>query len=167
MFRKFTVVYLFFTVVIMPLFSYYSNKPASKDMDRVSLFFVDRQMMRLVESEFYISDSSPDEEAKTVVKELIEGRDENKMIRRMLPKKKDAVTVYVENNIAYVDINQKYIDFYEEGKAQEQLIIYQFVNSLSSIDGISRVKFLFDGKAVKDIFGEIDMREAFVPDYCI
>ena len=61
----------------------------------------------------------------------------------------------------------KYTEFYETGTLQEELVVSQLVNSVSSVEGISRVKFLFDGKEKKKFIGEMDMREAFVPDYCI
>ena len=166
MLRKFTVLYLV-VIVFMPLVTSFSERNKPKEPDRVSLFFVDRQMMRLVESDFYIYESTPEDKARMVVSELINGRDENDMVRRMLPDSRDAIDVTVSGGIAYVDINEKYMEFYEKGKIQEQLIVYQIVNSLSSVEGISRVKFLFDGEEKKEFVGEIDMREAFVPDYNI
>ena len=41
------------------------------------------------------------------------------------------------------------------------------VNSLTSIDGIVKVKFTIDGKPQKNFKGFIDMREAFIPDYYV
>ena len=47
------------------------------------------------------------------------------------------------------------------------LIVYQIVNSLTSIDGIDNVRFTVDGKVKKEYAGFIDMRETFIPDYFV
>ena len=166
MLRKFTPIYLA-AVITSQLVTFIPCKSSVEDMERVSLFFVDRQMMRLIETEYYISSASPEKQAEMVIEQLLEGKDENETVRRMLPAESDAINVYVKGDIAYIDINEKYIDSYETGKNQEQLIIYQLVNSVASVDGISRIKFLFDGESKKDFLGEIDMREAFIPDYSV
>lgn len=164
--RKFRFIYLIYLIIITAGL-FIPAKQTGEQMDRVNLYFVDRQMMRLIQVDYYVSKSTPEKEAALIISELLRGRDENDNVRRMLPNARDAISVTVTGSTATININMKYSDFYETGKLQEELVVYQLVNSVSSVEGISRVKFLFDGKEKKKFIGEMDMREAFVPDYCI
>ena len=143
-------------------------KEANANKDKVFLYFVDRQIMKLIPVEHYISSGSPSKCAEQVVHELIEGRDYNDNIRRIIPKNNNVIKVKVNTKgVATVNINTKYLNDIDEGRFLEELFIYQIVNSLSSVNGINRVKFFIDGKIQKDLFGSLDMREAFIPDYYI
>lgn len=143
------------------------DKSASVQMEKVKLYFVDRQMMRLVSVDYYVNDGTVQQEAEYVLRELLRGRKGSDAVRRMLPDFSDAASVSVSGEIATVNISMKYFDYYEKGRLQEELVVYQIVNSLTSVEGISRVKFVFDGEERKKFLGETDMREAFVPDYCV
>ena len=47
------------------------------------------------------------------------------------------------------------------------MMVYSIVNSLTNIDGIVNVRFTVDGERQKDFLGFVDMRETFIPDYCV
>ncbi|MBP3361553.1 MAG: GerMN domain-containing protein [Clostridia bacterium] len=164
--RKFRFIYLIYLIIITAGL-FIPAKQTGEQMDRVNLYFVDRQMMRLIQVDYYVSKATPEKEASLIISELLRGRDGNDSIRRMLPDAEDAISVAVTGSTATININMKYLDFYETGKQQEELVVYQLVNSVSSVEGVSRVKFLFDGKEKKDFLGEMDMRESFIPDYCV
>ena len=164
--RRFTALYFVFLAIIT-VFSLNNTVGTSVKMDKVTLYFVDRQMMRLVPTEYYINASDAEGEANAVLDELIRGRDANSSVRRVIPSSKDALSATVSGETAYININTEYMSFYERGRDQEQLVVYQLVNSIASIEGITRVKFLFDGEVKKDFLYDIDMREAFVPDYYV
>ncbi len=134
-------------------------------MCTAEVYFVDSQMLRLVsvETEFY--DGSSDEVAEQVLDELICGRDYNKKIKRMIPLDYACLSVRVKQNTAIVDISN--INTFPDGKVNEILVIYQIVNSLTSIDGIDKVEFTIEGKEQKNFKGFIDMRETFIPDYYV
>ena len=51
--------------------------------------------------------------------------------------------------------------------SDELLTIYSAVNSLTSSGDIITVEFLIDGASQRDLYGYIDMRETFIPDYDI
>lgn len=164
--RKFTALYFVFLAVIT--LSLIGNvKSTSQKMDKVTLYFADRQMMRLVPSDYYINAADTETEINAVIDELLQGRDYIQSIRRLLPTSKDAISAHFSGETAYIDINCEYMSFYESGRDLEELIVYQLVNSVSSVKGVSRVKFLFDGEVRKDFLYRIDMREAFVPDYYV
>lgn len=135
--------------------------------EEIKLYFVDAEMMRLIPVSAVIPKSNTQKMAQYVVDELIEGRDDNPKIRRIIPKEKRCMTVKVKDKIAYVDIKKEMIDAYPDGRDLEMLTIYSVVNSLTGIDGIVNVRFTIDGKAQKEFKGYLDMRETFIPDYFV
>lgn len=164
--KKFRVLYLIYLIIITVV-GFIPAKRTSTDMNKITIYFADKQMMRLVPVDYYISSKKPQKCAEIVIAELVKERDYDSNIKRILPADEDALSVDVKNDIAVVDLKSISFSNMEKGKLQEQLIVYQLVNSLSSIDGIKRVKFLIDGDAKKELFGFMDMREAYIPDYCI
>ncbi len=164
--RKLSIIYMIFMIVVTAA-DFMPHRQTSSDMAKAELFFVDAHMMRLVSIDYYITDTDAEKQAKIIVTELIKGRDGNDVIRRLIPNHKDALSVKLKDEVAVVDVNMKYLDEYETGKLQEELFVYQIVNSLCSLDGINRVKFTFDGEQKKNFIGDMDMREAYVPDYYV
>ncbi len=164
--KKFRVIYLFYLIIIT-IVGFMPEKETNTNADKVYLYFVDRQIMKLVPVEYYVNSGSISKNAQTVINELIKGRDYNDNIRRIIPNNKKALNVEVKNGVATVNINTEYLADIIDGRFQEELFVYQIVNSLSSIDGIKRVKFLIDGQIQKNLFGYLDMREAYIPDYYI
>ena len=131
---------------------------------QVKLYFADADFMRLVPENTSIKKTDVQNEARTVIKELIKGRDQNPKIRRLIPDIKRCMTVRTENGVAYVNITQKMIDVHPEGREAERLTVYQIVNSLMSIDGIDCVRFTVNGSEQKNFMGYLDMREPFTLD---
>lgn len=131
---------------------------------QVKLYFADADFMRLVPENTSIRKTDVQNEARTVINELIKGRDQNPKIRRLIPDIKRCMTVRTENGVAYVNITQKMIDVHPEGREAERLTVYQIVNSLMSIDGIDCVRFTVNGSEQKNFMGYLDMREPFTLD---
>ncbi len=136
-------------------------------VEEMKLYFVDAQMMRLMPVKITITKSSPQRMAQKVIDELIEGRDENPKIRRIIPKEKHGMSVKVKDGIAYVNIKKSIVDKHPDGRDLEMLTVYSIVNSLTGIDGIVNVRFTIEGKIQKKFKGYIDMRETFIPDYFV
>ena len=135
--------------------------------EEVKLYFVDAEMMRLIPISTTIPKTNTQKMAQYVVDELIEGRDDNPKIRRIIPKEKRCMTVKVKDKIAYVDIKNSMVEAQPDGRDLEMLTVYSVVNSLTDLDGIVNVRFTIDGKTQKDFKGYLDMRETFIPDYFI
>ena len=164
--KKFRIFYLIFLIII----SVYQFVPIRKTdayASKITLYFVDRQMLRLIPWESYITSSNPDMQARLVLEKLITGKDYNDSIRRILPDNPKSLTVRVKDKDAVVNINTEYFSHIERSRIHEQLIVYQLVNSLCTVEGVLRVKFTIDGEESRNFFGFMDMREAFVPDYMI
>lgn len=135
--------------------------------EEVKLYFVDAEMLRLIPVSTTIPKSNTQKMAQCVVDELIEGRDDNPKIRRIIPKEKRCMTVKVKDRIAYVDIKKSMVEGHPDGRDLEMLTVYSVVNSLTGLDGIVNVRFTIDGQVQKDFKGYLDMRETFIPDYFV
>lgn len=131
----------------------------------VDIYFIDKELFRLVPLEVGVKDMSVQKTAEFVVKQLIEGRDDNPKIRRILPSTKGCIDVSVKDGAAYVDLSDEVVKTHPGGRELEVLTVYQIVNSLTSVEGIEAVRFTIDGKSQEDFKGFIDMRETFLPDY--
>lgn len=139
----------------------------TSDLVGVRLYFTDSQILKLLPRRIQIPKLDTEEQAKYVLKLLIEGDDENLKIKRTIPDIKDCMSVYVKNEIAYVDIKQSAIENHTDGRDIELLTVYSIVNSLTSIEGIHNVRFTISGKKQKAFMGYLDMRETFIPDYTV
>lgn len=132
---------------------------------QAQIYYVDRSMLRLVPVDYDTGFATTTTAAKKVVKKLIEGEDFNPGILRLIPDVENCMNVKVEKSTAYVNLKNSFVENMPENKNHEILMLYSIVNSITSIDGIDTVKFLFNGKEKKEYIGNIDMREIFIPDY--
>lgn len=162
--KKIRIIYLVYLIIITTVgfvIRFYPNhSPAA-----VTVYYVDRQMMRLVPVSYNIENSSPRKQCNRIIEELTYDRGYYSNIRRMIPE--DAVSVKVKDGVATVNIRTEFFADTEKSRNFETLIVYQLVNSVASVEGVSRVEFLIDGTRQRDFMGFIDMREAFVPDYYV
>lgn len=125
------------------------------------LYFVDSRLVRLLPYDTQIIDAGTEDMAKSAIEQLVLGRDDNDNIRRVIPNIKNCLSVRVQDNIAYVDINSAVKDKVNYNRDIEKLFIYQIVNTLTSIKGIRFVKFTIDGVIHKDFIGFYDMRDTY------
>ena len=139
----------------------------SVQTEEVKLYFVDAQMLRLIPVKTSIPQMSAEKMAKRVISELIEGRDDNPKIRRLIPDEKGCMTVKVKDRIAYVHIKKEMLESVPDGRDLEVLTVYSIVNSLTGLQGIVNVRFTIEGEKQRDFKGYIDMRETFIPDYFV
>ena len=130
------------------------------------IFFVDRKLHRLISLDFAES-GNPEALCRKMIAELIDGRDNNPEILRIIPKEKHIISVKVKNQSAIVDLSSRLKQKIAKNPENERLVIYQIVNSLTSVSGISQVQFTIDRKVEKDFLGFLDMREIFTPNYDI
>ena len=131
------------------------------------LYMVDAEMLRLIPVKIKIPEGDTQRMAQRLLDELIEGRDENPKIRRLIPKIRGCLTARIEDYNVTVNISGEVLKKHPEGRDLELLTIYQIVNTLTELNGIKTVRFTIDGKVQRNFMGYIDMRETFVPDYFI
>lgn len=154
-------VFLFIMVSGIAGFVLACSKQAEIPKRAAEIYYVDARLNRLLPYDDEIIDADTEDMAKYALKILIEGRDDNDNIVRIIPKIKDGLNVSVKNNVAYVDINPKIKSEMSYGRDTEYLFIYQIVNTLTSIKGIRFVKFTVDGSVHKDFLGFYDMRDTY------
>lgn len=131
------------------------------------IYVVDTSLMRLIPLECELVDNSVNIMASQLLGKITHGFDENKKIRRLIPDKRRCLSVQMQGSTAVVNIRTKYFNTLPKSREFERLVIYQIVNSLTSIEGIDYVKFTVNGQTRKDFAGFVDMREIFVPDYLV
>ncbi len=162
--RKIRIIYFLYLIVITVVgcINWFSgaSEPAN-----ITVFYADRQMMRLVPVSYNIETAKPQKQCDKIIEELTYDRGYNSNIRRLIPE--EAVTVKVKDEVATVNIITEYFKDAEINRNYEMLIVYQLVNSVASVEGVSRVEFLIDGIRQKNFMGYIDMREVFIPDYYV
>ena len=158
---------LFVGILVVSMLCIFTSLSSGTSQVGVTLYFTDAQVMKLIPVRMSIPQTSTQVQAKIVINELIKGRDNNKSIKRTIPNIKNGISVKVKDEIAYVDIKNEVVANHQEGRDLEILTVYSIVNSLTSIEGITNVRFTVNGKKQKDFMGYIDMRETFIPDYMV
>lgn len=155
--------FLFFGIIVAGVVLFAVACSGRNDVPQTDarLYFVDARLNRLLPYSDTVTDGSSEDMARDAVKKLIEGRDDNDGIRRIIPNIKDCISVRVSDNIAYVDISSEIKSEILYSRDIEKLFIYQIVNTVTSIKGIRFVKFTVDGAVHKDFIGFYDMREAY------
>ena len=162
--KKLRIIYLFYLIVIT-LAGCVKEFNTVAEPANITVYYADRQMLKLVPVSYNIEPCRVEKQCRKIIEELTYDRGYNSNIRQMLPE--DSVNVRIKDGIVTVNLRSEYFDKTDKNRRFEELIVYQLVNSLSSVEGVSRVEFLIDGKKEKDFFGFIDMREAFIPDYYV
>ncbi len=166
--RNFIFKYIAFALILMVGFgAVIATHGMKTQMIETPLYFVDSEMMRLIGVKTSIPKMNTERTAQMVLDLLIAGRDENPKIRRIIPKIDDGMSVKVVDEIAYVDIKEEIVSAHPDGRDLEMLTVYSIVNSLTTIEGITNVRFTINGVVQKDFKGHIDMRETFIPDYLV
>ena len=155
--RKYLVILVLFILVMLAAVSF----GREKEYESVRIYFADAQIMKLIGVETQVEKGDAESVANEVVSVIIEGHDDNKKIRRVLPKVKNGISVKVNDGIAYVDIKEEMVQKQEKSRVVEAMAIYSIVNSLTGIEGIEAVNFSIDGMPRKEYAGFLDMRRTF------
>lgn len=135
----------------------------SGDMPKttVKIYYVDAELNRLLPYDEEIVDSDTQHMAEAIISAIIRGRDYNDKIRRIIPNRKDCVTVEIRDNTAYVDLDSSIKKTISDSRDIERLLIYQLVDSLTELKGVRFVKFTVDGEIHKNFMGYYDMRNVY------
>ncbi len=136
---------------------------ADRPMTGVKLYFADSELSRLLPYDDEIPAGDTESMVQSAMDKLTEGRDDNSKIRRLLPSKR--INTYIRTNTAYVDLAPQITEQLPKSRDIERLVIYQIVDTLTGIKGISYVKFTVGGVVRKDFMGYFDMRETYKYKY--
>ncbi len=154
---------LFFMILITGTVFFVVACKRSDDVPKTEaqIYYVDARLARLLPYTDEIIDASPEDMARAALDKLIQGRDNNENIRRIIPNIPDSLNVTLKDNIAYVDISSEIKEEIRYNRDIEHLFIYQIVNTLTSLKGIRFVRFTIDGELHKDFLGFYDMRDVY------
>ena len=162
--KKFCVI---FCIFLAGYFILESGQASTSSLQAYEIYFVDRQMHRLLPTDFKTSEKSQKKISREIINSIILGKDFNNQILRIIPDIPKCIRVKVKKGTAFVDLSSEITNHVPKNAETERLIVYQIVNSLTSIPDINFVKFTIDGKTKKDFLGFLDMREIFKANYSI
>ncbi len=127
----------------------------SGETHEVLLYFADPETNRLVPEPrtVRITDQQPQEQY--IIHELIKGP-EDKAHDAVLSSGTTLISVTISDNIGFVNFAKNFVDKNEGTPEKEQLTIFAIVNSMTELEGISKVQFLIEGKKAEK-FGDISI----------
>ena len=80
----------------------------------------------------------------------------------------DVLSVDVYNDTAYVNLSQNFKDACTAFSAKsEMLLVYAIVNTLTAMDGITKVQFLVEGEQIDTFAGHLCLTDPFLRNYGI
>lgn len=129
----------------------------------VLLYFADANIVNLSSEKRIFKNN--DSLAESVVQAIIDGP-EDKDLCTLLPADTEIISVSVSGNLCTVDLNDEFTNF-TGGTSMENLAVYSVVNSICSIDGISRVKINIEGNKNAMFGGHYSLEDPFIADMTI
>lgn len=145
------------------------TKPSPpQEMKIVKLYFSESAGERLVSEERKII-ASPQigEEAKLILKELIEGPKDSSL-NPTLPSQTEIRAVYVKDDCFYVDFSSSLKEKHPGGSTGELLTIYSIVNTLlENFPSQSQVQILIQGEPAETLAGHIDIRNPLSKNFSV
>lgn len=145
------------------------TKPSPpQEMKIVKLYFSESTGKRLVSEERKII-ASPQigQEAKLILKELIEGPKDSSL-NPTLPSETQIRAVYVKDDCFYVDLSSSLKEKHSGGSTGELLTIYSIVNTLlENFPSQSQVQILIQGEPAETLAGHIDIRNPLSKNFSV
>ncbi|TET09929.1 spore germination-like protein [Candidatus Aerophobetes bacterium] len=145
------------------------TKPSPpQEMKIVKLYFSESAGERLVSEERKIIASPQiDQEAKLILKELIEGPKDSSL-NPTLPSQTEIRAVYVKDDCFYVDFSSSLKEKHPGGSTGELLTIYSIVNTLlENFPSQSQVQILIQGEPAETLAGHIDIRNPLSKNFSV
>jgi len=100
---------------------------------------------------------------ETIIEELIKGpRTQN--LWPTLPQGTRLLSFFVQGRIAYVDFSREVKENFGGGTANELMLVYSVIASLTELPEIAAVQFLVEGQVEESIWGHIDTSSPLMPD---
>ena len=80
----------------------------------------------------------------------------------------DILSVHVYNDTAYVNLSQNFKDACANHSARsEMLLVYSIVNTITAMDGISKVQFIVEGEQTDALSGHLCLSDPFLRNFGI
>ena len=131
------------------------NEKIEKSMN-VKVYYPDDSGMRLVEVEREVVVDDTTDKYTAAVESLLEEPDEDNLTK-IFPNNAAIRSVTVENGLAIVDLDGKFLKNFVGGSTGEELLVGSVVDTLTNFPEVTRVQFLVDGKEIETLSGHMDL----------
>lgn len=133
-----------------------------QDESNITLYFSDAEASGLVREIRRVKVPKGESLEKTVVSELIQGPQKEKMYRT-IPQDTKIRSVETKDGVCFVNLSSEFISKHSGGTAAEELTVYSLVNSLTELSNVEKVQFLIEGKK-QDVFIHMVFNEPIARD---
>jgi len=129
------------------------------EVENIYVYFPRLPDMKFVGEQFELENSLPiEEKVRRVMNRLVVGPNDDKLLA-VIPDNTIINKVKVNNNIAYLDLSDEFIENHPGGSMGEYNTLYSIVNSLTEIEGIRAVDFSIQGKKLETYKGHCEFNE--------
>jgi len=145
-----------------------TSKPVKEiQTKKITLFFLSDKDSLLHPEERKIPVSTLNDEARTLVEELIKGPRSN--LISTIPENTRVRQVFVTaDGTAYVDLTRGLLEANFYGSSGEMAVVYSIVDSLAfNFKRIRKVSLLVEGNEKETLGGHIGLSRPFLPDYSL
>lgn len=98
----------------------------------------------------------------SIADEVIKGPQNGSVLKSTMPVgTKQVGKAIITGNIAIVNLNKAFLDGLPVIKKEAELVVYSMINSITEIKEIGAVKFLIDGKEVKETAAGLNLTLAY------
>ncbi len=157
---------LFFVILFNALFPPVDMEAMKKkDKKQIEIFFSDTQERLLVAEKRYVyKEEDPSDQAKEVVKALLDGSKTGKV--NTFPAKVALRDVQLDKDgVARINFSADLIKWHPGGSTAEMVTIYSLTNTLTAnVPDIKAVKIVVEGKELQSLGGHISTIHPFRPD---
>ncbi len=140
----------------------YDTEPETEEKKYIKLYFSDLKSEKLIAEAREITVSEKETMEMRVLKELIKGP-VNPKLMKTIPAETKILSVETKEGVCFVNLSQEFKNRHTGGSAGEMMTVYSIVNSLTEVEGVERVQFLIEGQK-KDVFIHLIFNEPFTRD---
>jgi len=152
---------IFSVCMAVIFFTHFSGQATKKT--EVTVYFVDRYMHRLVPVVHSIPDASVQKQAEKIIELLYTPTGSS--FTQYINLKKGDIRVKLRGETVTVDLSRNILANIPKDRENQQMFIYQIVNSLCTVQGIEYVRFTVNGKQKENYLAFIDFREYFSSNF--
>ena len=157
---------LIFSVCMAVLFLSRFSGQATEPVD-AKVYFVDRYIHCLIGVPFKVENGSKKTQADAVIGMLCASQENDADFISYSAGFGEDITVSLKGETAYLDLSKNFAEAIPDDRTNQELFIYQLVNSVCSLPDIEYVRFTVAGKKDSGLFKFFDGEEVFSPNFDI
>lgn len=139
-----------------------SEEEMLKQETDLTIYFTDETGTKLIPAKYHFTINNSNQSMEEyILQQLKDGPAIESTYRTMAPDV-EILSVATSNDICYVNFGSNFLE--QEQPAGDEILIYSIVNSLCSLDYVSSVQFLVDGRPDVSLHTVIDLSTPFTPN---